>query len=64
MALVLDSRMGVGEDVILNGRWDPNEVENRLERTAQDFGDSGLDTNYGYGLVRADWAVAGSIPIP
>jgi hypothetical protein len=40
-----------------NGLWDPNEVELRLERTAQDLGATGFDTNYGNGLVRADLAV-------
>lgn len=55
-ALVLTSPLGA-DDMNGNGRWDPNEVERRLERTAQDLGDPGLDPFYGYGLVRADLAV-------
>lgn len=55
-ALVLTSPIG-SDDVNGNGTWQPNEVELRLERTAQDLGASGFDTNYGNGLVRADLAV-------
>jgi len=65
-ALVLSSPIG-GDDVssptgdLPNGKWDPNEVERRLERTAQDLGTSGLDTSYGNGLVRADLAVVAPV---
>jgi subtilisin family serine protease len=55
-ALVLTSPIGA-DDLNHNGVWDPNEVELRLERTAQDLGDPGRDTLYGYGFVRADLAV-------
>lgn len=55
-ALVLTSPIG-SDDLNGNGTWQPNEVERRLERTAQDLGSSGFDTNYGNGLVRADLAV-------
>jgi len=55
-ALVLTSPIGA-DDLDGDGAWDPNEVERRLERTAQDLGAAGFDTNYGNGLVRADVAV-------
>lgn len=55
-ALVLSSPIGA-DDLNANGLWDPNEVELRLERTAQDLGAAGFDTNYGNGLVKADLAV-------
>ncbi|MHB9150277.1 MAG: S8 family peptidase [Thermoleophilia bacterium] len=55
-ALVLSSPMGTS-DLDGDGVWDPNEVEQRLEDTAQDLGEAGFDTNYGNGLVRADLAV-------
>lgn len=55
-ALVLSSPIGA-DDLNKNSVWDPNEVELRLERTAQDLGTAGFDTNYGNGLVRADLAV-------
>ncbi|MCL4367595.1 MAG: S8 family peptidase [Actinobacteria bacterium] len=55
-ALVLNSPIGA-DDLNANGVWDPNEVEKRLDDTAQDLGATGFDTNYGYGLVRADLAV-------
>lgn len=54
-ALVLSSPMGT-DDANFNGKWDPNEVELRLERTAQDLGATGFDTYFGNGLVRADLA--------
>ncbi len=55
-ALVLNSPIGV-DDLDHDNVWDPNEVETRLERTAQDQGTAGFDTNFGNGLVRADLAV-------
>lgn len=55
-ALVLTSPIGT-DDIDSDGIWDPNEVERRLERTAQDLGAAGFDTSYGNGLVRADLAV-------
>lgn len=41
-----------------DGVWDPAEVRAKLVATAQDLGATGLDTSFGYGLVRADLAVA------
>lgn len=55
-ALVLSSSIGA-DDLDHDGVWDPNEVEARLERTAQDLGATGPDNDYGYGLVDAYQAV-------
>jgi len=57
-ALVLSSPIGADDLYPYNGVWDPSEVENRLEHTAQNLGnDSGWDLNYGYGIVNAALAV-------
>ena len=55
-ALVLTTAVG-SDDADADGTWDPVEVQARLARTAQDLGDTGFDSNYGAGLVRADQAV-------
>ncbi|MBI4128021.1 MAG: S8 family peptidase [Parcubacteria group bacterium] len=55
-ALLLATPVGSG-DLDGNGAWDPNEVEARLEKTATDLGDAGVDTLYGAGLVNAFAAV-------
>lgn len=55
-ALVMNSPIGT-DDLDADGIWDPAEVERRLERTAQDIGPAGFESNYGNGLVRADRAV-------
>lgn len=53
-ALTLTTSAGV-YDVNSNGHWDPDEVETKLEATAENIG---LDTNlFGAGLVRADRAI-------
>lgn len=41
-----------------NGIWDPADVRARLSATAEDLGAAGRDSSFGYGLVRADLAVA------
>lgn len=56
VSLVLQSPIGA-DDVDADGRWDPNEVEARIERTALDLGPVGFDNDYGNGLVRANLAV-------
>lgn len=56
VALVLSSPIG-GDDLDEDGSWDPDEVENRLKRTAWDLGADGPDSSYGSGLVQADEAV-------
>jgi subtilisin family serine protease len=42
----------------------PAEVRSVLRNTAQDLGTAGKDSTFGYGLVRADRATAGSEPAP
>ncbi|MHB9004732.1 MAG: S8 family peptidase [Coriobacteriia bacterium] len=54
-ALVLASPVPVGDT---NGAWDPAEVRARLQATAEDLGTAGWDSSFGYGLVRADLAIA------
>ena len=56
-ALVLTTPVGT-DDLDADGAWDPAEVQNRLTRTAADLGAAGYDTAYGWGMVRADSAVA------
>lgn len=54
-ALVLTTAPGAYD---LDGDgWDPEEVQNKLQATAQDLGAPGQDNQFGYGLVRADLAV-------
>lgn len=55
-ALVLTTAPGA-YDLDLDGAWDPEEVQNKLQATAQDLGAPGQDNQFGYGLVRADQAV-------
>lgn len=55
-ALVLNTPVGV-YDVNSNGRWDPDEVQKKLQDRAQDLGNTGFDYLYGWGLVNAYSAV-------
>ncbi|PJC70210.1 MAG: subtilisin, partial [Candidatus Tagabacteria bacterium CG_4_8_14_3_um_filter_41_8] len=55
-ALVLSMPIGA-YDSDGDGAWDPSEVQNKLQMTAEDLGVSGYDTLYGYGLVDAEKAV-------
>lgn len=55
-ALVLTGAVGV-YDLDGDGLWDPQEVQNKLEATAEDLGALGRDAQFGAGLVRADQAV-------
>jgi subtilisin len=50
---------GTAALVIYSGITDNGDVRARLQGTAEDLGDSGFDTKYGYGLVDAE-AAAGS----
>ena len=52
VALVLNTPVGV-YDLNSNGKWDPDEVQKRLQDTATDFGDTGPDNLYGWGFVNA-----------
>ena len=55
-ALVLNTPVG-GYDVNLNGEWDPDEVQKKLQDRALDLGNTGFDNLYGWGLVNAYSAV-------
>jgi subtilisin len=51
-ALVLSTPVGA-YDANANGKWDPDEVQKKLQDTATDLGDPGFDNLYGWGLVNA-----------
>jgi len=55
-ALVLTTPVA-SDDLDGDRVWDPAEVQNRITRTAQDMGGIGYDTDFGWGLARADLAV-------
>jgi subtilisin family serine protease len=55
-ALVLNTPVGE-YDVNLNGKWDPDEVQKKLQDRAVDLGNTGFDNLYGWGLVNAYSAV-------
>jgi len=55
-ALVLNTPVG-NYDANSNGKWDPDEVQKKLQDTATDLGNLGFDNLYGYGLVNAYHAV-------
>jgi subtilisin family serine protease len=55
-ALVLTTTIG-NWDLDGDGLWDPSEVQQRLEATAEDLGVSGKDNLYGAGLVDAEKAI-------
>lgn len=51
-ALVLNTPVGL-YDANGNSKWDPDEVQTKLQATATDLGNTGLDILYGWGLVNA-----------
>lgn len=55
-ALVLTTPIGAW-DLDGDSIWDPAEVQNKLEQTAEDLGAVGRDDLYGFGLVDAEAAV-------
>ena len=55
-ALVLSAPVGV-YDANANGQWDPDEAQKKLQDRANDLGDAGFDSLYGWGLVNAYNAV-------
>lgn len=55
-ALVLTTSIGAW-DLDGDSIWDPAEVQNKLEQTAEDLGAAGRDDLYGFGLVDAEAAV-------
>lgn len=52
-ALILNTLITPTYDINGNSRWDPEEVQNKLQNTATDLGATGPDNLYGYGLVNA-----------
>lgn len=56
VALVLNTPVG-SYDLNLNNKWDPDEVQTKLQNTAKDLGVLGRDNLYGFGLVQANAAV-------
>ena len=55
-ALVLNTLIGV-YDANANGKWDPAEVQKKLQDKSVDAGSAGFDTLYGWGLINAFGAV-------
>ncbi|MEK7124668.1 MAG: S8 family serine peptidase, partial [Patescibacteria group bacterium] len=55
-SLVLNTPVG-SYDLNSNGKWDPGEVQKKLQDTAVDKGSAGFDNLYGWGLVNAYSAV-------
>ncbi|MBI4991643.1 MAG: S8 family peptidase [Candidatus Harrisonbacteria bacterium] len=51
-ALVLNTPVGT-YDTNNNGKWDPTEVQQKLQDRATDLGDPGFDNLYGWGLLNA-----------
>jgi hypothetical protein len=58
--LVLATTIPATYDANKNGKWDPTEVQNRLQKTATNLGTAGWDNYTGYGLVNAYAAVGGT----
>jgi len=53
-ALVLNTPVGAYDVNPANGKWDPDEVQTKLQATATNLGgDTGFDNLYGWGLVNA-----------
>lgn len=57
-ALVIGTAPSATYDTDADGAWDPAEVRTKLRATAEDLGAAGPDPSFGYGLVRADSAIA------
>jgi len=57
VALVLNTPVGSYDVNPKNGKWDPSEVQAKLQATAVDLGAAGFDNLYGFGLVNAFAAV-------
>ena len=53
---------GVAALVISSGITDNDAVRSKMQTTAEDIGSTGLDWEFGYGLVDAEAAVGGSTP--
>ncbi len=58
VALVLNTTVGAYDVNPTNGKWDPDEVQKKLQDRAVNLGnDTGFDSLYGWGLVNAYSAV-------
>jgi len=57
VALILATPITSTYDTNTNGKWDPDEVRQKLIDTATDLLPIGFDTSFGYGLVNASKAV-------
>ncbi len=51
IALLLNSDVPTEYDANTNGKWDPSEVRQILQDTAEDVGQEGKDQQFGYGLI-------------
>ncbi|MBU2578605.1 S8 family peptidase [Patescibacteria group bacterium] len=51
-ALILNTPVGA-YDVNTDGKWNPDEVQKKLQDRANDLGSAGFDNFYGWGLVNA-----------
>ncbi len=56
-ALIKNTSIPSGYDTNSNGKWEPDEIMNKLGNSATDLGASGSDNYYGSGLVNAYNAV-------
>lgn len=52
-ALLLNTPVGVNDINPANDKWDPNEVQTKLQNAATDLGAPGFDSLFGHGLVNA-----------
>lgn len=55
-ALVLNTPIGLN-DLNQNGKWDPDEVQKKMQDSAVDLGVAGFDNIYGWGLVNSYLAI-------
>ena len=56
VALVLNTPVGA-YDIKVNGKWDPDEAQKKLQDRAVNLGNVGFDNLYGWGLINAFNAV-------
>jgi subtilisin family serine protease len=57
-ALLLNTPITTEWDNNGNGQWDPEEIQDRLQKTAIDLGQPGFDPLYGWGLVNIAQAIS------
>ncbi|HBB56471.1 TPA: hypothetical protein DEW47_01870 [Patescibacteria group bacterium] len=56
VALIKSINISSSYDSDGDGKWDVNEVLNKIKNTATDLGESGFDNYYGYGIINANSA--------